>query len=91
MSRANMTQIPDKHGSTCIFQCRDGSTRTYHYNAADSAAIAMGADPKGFSPDGDERTGAIQAVKASVILPNSSVTWSQKPLQTQPSCYNESL
>ena len=53
MSRANMTQIPDKHGSTCIFQCRDGSTRTYHYNAADSAAIAMGADPKGFSPDGD--------------------------------------
>lgn len=57
MSRANMTQIPDKHGSTCIFQCRDGSTRTYHYNAADSAAIAMGADPKGFSPDGDDDGG----------------------------------
>ena len=53
MSRANMTQIPDRNGSTCIFQCRDGSTRTYHYNEADSAAIALGSDPRSFSPDGE--------------------------------------
>lgn len=53
MSRANMTQIPDRNGSSCIFQCRDGSTRTYHYNEADSAAIALGSDPRSFSPDGE--------------------------------------